>query len=511
MCLTWCNHKWCVSQTSQSQSQGQLQQLLQQQQLQQLQQQMGIQIPGMSAGGDGNSPTLAQQLTQLGHDDMSKLRKSTNGSGGDKVAAGSSGDSEGKDKKDVEAVFDLESTLAQMSGVLEEAKEFLKQQKKPFGGEGSAKRALVPVNEQDDQDMNWISADEFSGAGKSKPILPPQVTADKKILGEFNTFKSVFGSRGLPFTLLSTEYMPAPSDKQPTPLEVTDKDLKFMVLLLMQETLYAGMLQDWEHSLGGSSSLKLLQETLSILLVAQDLSQSDLKTILRVKESGMSEAWKRIWGTLHESLGCPSKNLLSFLHAALRLAVERRYILLLSEHREEESMQRAQSMVAKAGQPFARELGGDWAKLRFCLSRTLASLEEGFVLEHPSKQELPTGVIKSCIIIARFLGDNGQFRDADVLFDRARVLAIKGGNKHFCAEVSLYCAELLNKWSASDPAYSVDTMARSAEYASQAAQLYESIDIQGDIPTMEKFSQVDILMNHLATEFSINHICRAEF
>ena len=118
----------------------------------------------------------------------------------------------------------------------------------------------------------------------------------------------------------------------------------------------------------------------------------------------------------------------------------------------------------------------------------------------------PTGVIKSCIIIARFLGDSGQFREADILFDRARILAIKGGNKHFCAEVSegrrrvsllsctlqvsLYCAELLNKWSSSDPAYSVDTMARSAEYASEAAQLYESLDIVNDIPTQEKFSQV---------------------
>ena len=45
-------------------------------------------------------------------------------------------------------------------------------------------------------------------------------------------------------------------------------------------------------------------------------------------------------------------------------------------------------------------------------------------------------MIKSCIIIARFLGDSGQFREADILFDRARILAIKGGNKHFCAEVS---------------------------------------------------------------------------
>jgi len=236
------------------------------------------------------------------------------------------------------------------------------------------------------------------------------------------------------------------------------------------------------------------------------LSQSDLKTILRIKENGQSEAWKRIWGTLHESLGCPSKNLLSFLHAALRLAVERRYILS-SEQREQDS--RAQHMVAEAGQPFAQELGGDWAKLRFFLSRTLASLEAGFAREreNPSEEELPTGGIKSCIIIARFLGDSGQFREADVLFDRARVLAIaragEGGNKNFCAEVSLYCAELLNKWSASDPAYSVDTMARSAEYASQAAQLYEAalhyqtIDEDGNavdnVATqtshLEKFSQ----------------------
>jgi hypothetical protein len=145
---------------------------------------------------------------------------------------------------------------------------------------------------------------------------------------------------------------------------------------------------------------------------------------------------------------------------------------------------------SKLGSSFAQDLGAwDWCKLCFFLSRTLASLEAGFTREQSVKPELPTGVIKSCIIIARFLGDSGQFREADVLFDRARVLAIKGGNRNFCAEVSLYCAELLNKWSASDPSYSVDTMARSAEYASQAAQLYESIDMRGDGPSQEKFSQ----------------------
>ena len=55
---------------------------------------------------------------------------------------------------------------------------------------------------------------------------------------------------------------------------------------------------------------------------------------------------------------------------------------------------------------------------------------------------------------------------------------MQGGNKAFIAEVSLYCAELLNKWSASDPAYSVDTMARSAEYAAEAAQQYEQIECE---------------------------------
>ncbi len=39
------------------------------------------------------------------------------------------------------------------------------------------------------------------------------------------------------------------------------------------------------------------------------------------------------------------------------------------------------------------------------------------------KPEIPAGIIKSCIILARFLGESGQFKEADVLFDRAHVLA----------------------------------------------------------------------------------------
>jgi hypothetical protein len=434
--------------------------------------QMGIQIPGVSSAMEIQTPTLAQQLTQLGHDDASKLKK-----------AYENEEKEGEGEKDDES--ELENVLGQMSLLLEDAKEFLKLQKKPLEG---SKRANTTSAEQDEQDMNWISGDDFTGVGKKKVERPPATAADKKMLADFNTFKSAFGSRGLPFTLPSTEYMPAASEGNPLPLAVIDKNLKYIVLLLMQETLYAGMLQDWEQTLGGSSSLKLLQDTLSILSLAKDLTQADIKTMLRVKESGLGEAWKRIWGTLHECLGCTSRYLLPFLHSALRLAVERRYILS-SARRDQEGSHLAPHQPAKAGHAFAQELGGDWAKFRFFVSRSLASLEAGFAREPSVKPELPTGVIKTCIIIARFLGDSGQFREADVLFDRARILAIKGGNKSFCAEVSLYCAELLNKWSASDPAYSVDTMARSAEYASQAAQLYESIDIGGDGPSQEKFSQ----------------------
>jgi hypothetical protein len=39
------------------------------------------------------------------------------------------------------------------------------------------------------------------------------------------------------------------------------------------------------------------------------------------------------------------------------------------------------------------------------------------------KPEIPAGIIKSCIILARFLGESGQYKEADVLFDRAHVLA----------------------------------------------------------------------------------------
>jgi len=352
---------------------------------------------------------------------------------------------------------------------------------------GQRKRPLKAseVEERDDADMRWLSSGE--GKGRGAPAEEGKGREKAEPLQEGNTFYSAFGARGAKFQLPSSEFLPGVLPEQHS-LSVKDKDLKYLVLVLMQESLFAGMLQDWESllaELDAKRALDLVQETLSILaLLDRDLSQSELKALLKVKDRGLSEAWKRIWGALHESLGCTSKAVIPLAHTALRLSIERRYIH--SAERRTQVQQRVADFVAQREGgappvPTDSEAGHDnWNKVRSFLSQSLAHLEELFVHEsvqgNPTRLEEQRGVIKSSIIIARFLGDAGQFRDADILFDRARNLAIRDGNSHFRAEVSLYCAELLNKWSASDPAYSVDTMARSAEYAAEAAQQYEQIE-----------------------------------
>ena len=85
-----------------------------------------------------------------------------------------------------------------------------------------------------------------------------------------------------------------------------------------------------------------------LVLLSRDLTQSELKTLLKVKERGLSEAWKRIWGALHESLGCTSKGVLGLAHAALRLAIERRYIVS-GEHRSQVQQRIAEFMATKEG------------------------------------------------------------------------------------------------------------------------------------------------------------------
>lgn len=80
---------------------------------------------------------------------------------------------------------------------------------------------------------------------------------------------------------------------------------------------------------------------------------------------------------------------------------------------------------------------------------------------------------QSCLMVARFLGDAGEFEEAETILGKARDLSKElGGGDKFVAEVSLRCAELLNKWAASTPEYAAEIMVRSAFYAKEASDIF---------------------------------------
>ena len=79
---------------------------------------------------------------------------------------------------------------------------------------------------------------------------------------------------------------------------------------------------------------------------------------------------------------------------------------------------------------------------------------------------------QSCLMVVRFLGDAGEFEEAETILGKARELSKElGGGDKFVAEVSLRCAELLNKWAASTPEYSTEIVVRSAVYAKEATDI----------------------------------------
>ena len=93
--------------------------------------------------------------------------------------------------------------------------------------------------------MRWISGGEKPKQKKAHD--KPKEKAE--LLTEGNTFYSAFGTRGISFTLPSGDFMAKVSPEQHS-LSVKDLNFKYLVLVLMQESLFAGMLQDWENLLG---------------------------------------------------------------------------------------------------------------------------------------------------------------------------------------------------------------------------------------------------------------------
>ncbi|EKX32593.1 hypothetical protein GUITHDRAFT_121221 [Guillardia theta CCMP2712] len=259
----------------------------------------------------------------------------------------------------------------------------------------------------------------------------------------------------------------------------------------------------------------LVQDSLSLLCLArQGLSQQELEDLLQIKERGLETQWIDLADALNADLAVRSQGLLGFVYSAFRLAVERRYLrnpedrrkiqLRLAEYFEKKHGSDAQRAANEL--PYALESVGEWSRLRECLSSSLDLLyqlyndkDKGDLLRFWRKggdvetsgyeaasqlyaQRLkrfeeegmaPQILWQSCLITARFLGDAGQFKEAENILGKARDLSKElGGGDKFVAEVSLRCAELLNKWAASSPEYSPEMMVRSAFYAKEAADLF---------------------------------------
>ena len=313
-----------------------------------------------------------------------------------------------------------------------------------------------------------------------------------------------------------------------------DQEFKYFRLVLMQETLYARMLEGWEKRMGE----ELVRESLSLLRTArQGLSQAELEEMLHIHERGLGEQWKDLAEALHADIKVKSEGLLGFVYSAFRLAVERRYLrnpedlrriqLRLAEYFEKKTQSSGidtsgqGTLITKEGDatkraanelPYALEASGEWVRLRKCLSSSLDMLYQlyndkdkgdllrfwrqgGGLLEGGAgvgvgyeaatkcyverlqrfEQEgmAPQILWQSCLMVARFLGDAGEFEEAETILNKARDLSKElGGGDKFVAEVSLRCAELLNKWAASTPEYSPEIMVRSATYAKEASDIF---------------------------------------
>jgi len=124
-----------------------------------------------------------------------------------------------------------------------------------------------------------------------------------------------------------------------------------------------------------------------------------------------------------------------------------------------------------------------------------ATAERGVAMATQCSELLGLDPARSCMVVARFLGDAGQFEDAEDLIKRTRGFLDDSGPFHMgtaarrqqWGDMSLHCAELLNKWAASSSEYSKDLMIRAAEYARDAAGVFASIQPQ-DASTIDSFA-----------------------
>jgi hypothetical protein len=124
-----------------------------------------------------------------------------------------------------------------------------------------------------------------------------------------------------------------------------------------------------------------------------------------------------------------------------------------------------------------------------------SSPERGGVMAAQCSELLGLDPARSCRIVARFLGDAGQFEDAeeliqvtqDFLGDAGPFKMGSAARQQLRGDTNLHCAELLNSWAASSKEYSKHLMVRGAQYAKEAANIFAAIQ-PADTRTVNSFA-----------------------
>jgi hypothetical protein len=94
-----------------------------------------------------------------------------------------------------------------------------------------------------------------------------------------------------------------------------EQDIKYIRLLLMQETLYAKMLDAWERKWG----VEIVRLTMSSLAMSKrGLKMEEIRDIVDIQSEGQSKVWEEMYAALNADLAVRSEGLLGFVYSAFR-------------------------------------------------------------------------------------------------------------------------------------------------------------------------------------------------
>lgn len=94
-----------------------------------------------------------------------------------------------------------------------------------------------------------------------------------------------------------------------------EQEFKYIRLVLMQETLYAKMLEGWEQKWGA----EIVRTTMSCLAMSKKgLKMEEIRDIVDIQSEGQSQVWEEMYAALNADLCVRSEGLLGFVYSAFR-------------------------------------------------------------------------------------------------------------------------------------------------------------------------------------------------